>query len=341
MTGSIIATFKMKQPGIFKEGLPVVTFSEDIGFDFNCDTTRAIHVPQAHTDGDSFIHFKKANVIHAGDFFFNGFYPFIDVTHGGSLKGMIAAVDNVLSLADDNTKIIAGHGSIGNKAQLADYRQMLKTAYERLRKLEAEGKTAQEAAFLVHTRQAFLDHPPCLCRCDFVRLEYPAIVIHRPDRLITVIDGFLANEIRAAKVAVQIGECAFFESQVMRAWAAWLCFLAITDIGCRLGLYDKMIEFHVGDARDIIKQFDGPFDIVLNDIDKEQYPDTVELVLPRLRSGGIFITDNVLWGGDIFDKDPDEATQGILKFNDMIFNSEKFFSSIIPIRDGLGIAVKI
>lgn len=144
-TGFFIEAFNMKQAGISREGLPIVTFSEDISFHLNGDTIRAIHVPHAHTDGDSFIYFKAANVIHAGDLFFNGFYPFIDVTHGGSLKGMIKAVDKVLSLADDNTKIIAGHGPMGDKEELASYRQMLGTAYERLRKLKAEGKTAQEA----------------------------------------------------------------------------------------------------------------------------------------------------------------------------------------------------
>jgi len=104
------------------------------------------HVPHAHTDGDSFIYFQAANVIHTGDLFFNGFYPFIDVNHGGSLKGMIKGVDKVLRLADDSTKIIAGHGPLGDKQQLASYRQMLGIAYERLGKLKAEGKTAQEAA---------------------------------------------------------------------------------------------------------------------------------------------------------------------------------------------------
>ncbi|MFC1827253.1 MBL fold metallo-hydrolase [Thermodesulfobacteriota bacterium] len=144
-TGSFIEAFNMKKAGISKEGLPVVTFSEDISFHLNGDTIRAIHVPHAHTDGDSFIYFEKANVIHAGDFFFNGFYPFIDVTHGGSLKGMIKAVDKVLSLADESTEIIAGHGPKGDKEQLTGYRQMLETAYERLKKLKAEGKTANEA----------------------------------------------------------------------------------------------------------------------------------------------------------------------------------------------------
>lgn len=144
--GSFIAAFDKKRKAVSKKGLPVVTFSEDISFHLNGETIKAIHVPHAHTDGDSFIHFKKANIVHAGDLFFNGFYPFIDVTHGGSLKGTIKAVDRVLSLSDDNTKIIAGHGPLGDKAQLVQYRQMLGTAYERLSKLKAEGKSAQEAS---------------------------------------------------------------------------------------------------------------------------------------------------------------------------------------------------
>jgi glyoxylase-like metal-dependent hydrolase (beta-lactamase superfamily II) len=145
-TGSFIEAFNVKRGAVSPEGLPVVTFSEDISFHLNGDSIQAIHVPHAHTDGDSFIYFKKANVVHAGDLFFNGFYPFIDVTHGGSLKGMIKAVDRVLERADDNTKIIAGHGPLGDRSQLERYRQMLGIAYERLSKLKAEGKTAQEAA---------------------------------------------------------------------------------------------------------------------------------------------------------------------------------------------------
>ncbi len=144
-SGSFIEAFKMKREAVASDGLPVVTFSEDMTFHLNGDSVQAIHVPHAHTDGDSFILFKVANVIHAGDIFFNGFYPFIDVKHGGSLKGMIEAADTVSALADDNTKIIAGHGPLGNKAELATYRQMLATAYERLRKLKEEGKSAQEA----------------------------------------------------------------------------------------------------------------------------------------------------------------------------------------------------
>ena len=144
-TGTFIAAFNMKREALSREGLPVVTFSEDITFHLNGHSIRAIHLPRAHTDGDSFIYFKEANVIHAGDIFFNGFYPFIDVEHGGSVKGMIKAVDEILSLADDKTKIIPGHGPLGDKLQLAGYRQMLETVYERLSKLKKEGKTVQEA----------------------------------------------------------------------------------------------------------------------------------------------------------------------------------------------------
>jgi len=104
---------------------------------------------------------------------------------------------------------------------------------------------------------------------------------------------------------------------------------------------EKMIDFQVGDAKEIICKYEDKFDIILNDIDKEQYPEAFELALPRLRSGGLFITDNVLWSGRIFDDEPDAAAAGIIEFNRKLFKSNRIFSSIIPIRDGLGIAVKI
>jgi cyclase len=144
-TGYSLKAFGMKQPALDPDGLPVVTFSENISFHLNGDHVQAIHVPNGHTDGDSFIVFKEANVIHAGDIFFNGFYPFIDVDHGGSLQGMIKAVDKILSLTDDSTKIIPGHGPMGDKAQLTSYRQMLETALERLSKLKTEGKSVEDA----------------------------------------------------------------------------------------------------------------------------------------------------------------------------------------------------
>ena len=145
ISGAYVSAFKMKLSPVAKDGLPVITFSKNIKFHLNGDTVMVKHVPHAHTDGDSFIYFQTANVIHAGDLFFNGFYPFIDVDHGGSLKGMIKGVDKVLRIADDQTKIISGHGPLGDKKQLQNYREMLALAYERLNSLKAQGKTMQEA----------------------------------------------------------------------------------------------------------------------------------------------------------------------------------------------------
>lgn len=145
VSGSYLAAFDKSAPPASKQALPVVTFAEEITFHLNNDTVHAVHIPHAHTDGDSFIHFKQANVIHAGDVFFNGFYPFIDVDHGGTLRGMIIATDAILALADDQTRIIPGHGPIGDKEQLSHYRDMLWTAYTLLKSLKIAGKTVEEA----------------------------------------------------------------------------------------------------------------------------------------------------------------------------------------------------
>ena len=144
-SGSFLQAFNMKMERVAKEGLPVVTFSEDITFHLNGMQVKAIHVPHAHTDGDSFIHFQDANIIHAGDLFFNGFYPFIDVNHGGTLKGLIEGVERILLLSDDSTIIIAGHGPVGDKKMLQEYLEMLNIAYERLNGLKVQGNTADEA----------------------------------------------------------------------------------------------------------------------------------------------------------------------------------------------------
>ncbi|GAA5317339.1 MAG: MBL fold metallo-hydrolase [Candidatus Pelagadaptatus aseana] len=143
--GYQIPTFKMTVAPGSKVSLPVVTFDHELGLHINGDHVRAYHVPNAHTDGDSFIKFMNANVIHTGDIFFNGFYPFIDVRHGGTLKGAIAGVDVILSHVDADTKIIPGHGPLANRADLERYRAMLTTAYERLAALKQSGKTLTQA----------------------------------------------------------------------------------------------------------------------------------------------------------------------------------------------------
>ena len=124
--------------------LPIVTFSDTVTFHMNGDEIHAVHTGPAHTDGDSIVHFERANAIHAGDVFFNGFYPFIDLDSGGSVEGMIAAAERALALADAETKVIPGHGPLSDAAGLRDYRAMLVTARDRVRALVREGKSADQ-----------------------------------------------------------------------------------------------------------------------------------------------------------------------------------------------------
>ena len=106
--------------------LPVVTFSETVTFHMNGEEIYVFHVPPAHTDGDSIIYFKTSDVLHMGDLYFNGLYPFIDVWSGGTVDGFIAAVEKVVGMVGENTKVIPGHGPLSNRAELATYLENLK-----------------------------------------------------------------------------------------------------------------------------------------------------------------------------------------------------------------------
>jgi len=128
-----------------KRALPVVTFTTDVTFHLNGDEVHVFHVANGHTDGDAIVHFKKSNVIHLGDIFFNKLYPFIDTSSGGSVDGMIAATDRVLSLANDDTKLIPGHGPLATKDDLQIYRDMLATTSTRIKAQIKEGKKLEEA----------------------------------------------------------------------------------------------------------------------------------------------------------------------------------------------------
>jgi cyclase len=105
--------------------LPVVTFTDSLTFFFNDEEIVVFHVPAAHTDGDGVIHFTKANIIHSGDIIFYGLYPYIDVSAGGSVDGVIAGVHILLELADENTQIIPGHGPLLQRKNLVEYLKML------------------------------------------------------------------------------------------------------------------------------------------------------------------------------------------------------------------------
>jgi cyclase len=127
------------------EALPQQTFADSYQLEANGETLALQHIAAAHTDTDIYVHFEKANVIQMGDLFFNWMYPYIDPSTGGKLTGMIAAADKILSLATNDTKIVAGHGPLGNRADLMKFRDMLVTSRDRIEKLKSAGKSAQEA----------------------------------------------------------------------------------------------------------------------------------------------------------------------------------------------------
>jgi len=128
------------------DALPQQTFSSSRKLQANGEIVMLQYFQPAHTDTDIYIHFEQANVIHMGDTFFNGFYPVIDTSTGGKVNGIIVAADNILSLADNNTKIVPGHGPLGNKADLTKSRDMLVVARDRVQKLKTAGKSAEEIA---------------------------------------------------------------------------------------------------------------------------------------------------------------------------------------------------
>ena len=139
-----LAAFNSRTPPSPKAALPVVTFSDTISFYLNGDTIRAFHVDNAHTDGDALIVFVGKNVVHMGDTFFNGMYPFIDVSTGGSLAGMIAAADRALALSNSATKIIPGHGPLATRADLMRYRDMMVTVRQRVGRLVTQRRTLEQ-----------------------------------------------------------------------------------------------------------------------------------------------------------------------------------------------------
>jgi cyclase len=128
-----------------KVALPVITYAEGLKLHLNGEEVRVISVPPAHTDGDSIVHWTKSNVIHMGDLFFHKMsFPFVDRSSGGDVRGVIAAADKVLAMADDNTKIIPGHGAVASKADLVAYRDMLVAIVGKVEAAVKAGKSLEE-----------------------------------------------------------------------------------------------------------------------------------------------------------------------------------------------------
>lgn len=126
MTTAQVSTFMQSTtPPYAEEALPVVTFNDRMSLHLNGETATAYYVANGHTDGDCIIHFPVSNVIHMGDMYFNGLYPYIDLDAGGSIQGMVEAADLALSMANESTRIIPGHGLLAITEDLKSYRDFL------------------------------------------------------------------------------------------------------------------------------------------------------------------------------------------------------------------------
>lgn len=136
--------FGNKIPPASKGALPVITFNDRATIHVNGEDVRIIYLPNGHTDGDAMVEFTKSNVVHMGDDFFNGTFPFVDRENGGSIKGLIANLDAVLAKMDNNAFVIPGHGPLGNKAVLDGFRDALKGTVAIMNEAIKAGKTLEE-----------------------------------------------------------------------------------------------------------------------------------------------------------------------------------------------------
>ena len=142
--GQLITLIDQQIPPASAEALPVITMTDSLTIRVGDEDVVVFHVPRAHTDGDAVVLFRKANVIHAGDIFFNCGYPFIDISSGGTIDGMIAAADTILKLSDEKTRIIPGHGLVTDRAGLEIYAQLLRDFREAIAREIASGKSLEE-----------------------------------------------------------------------------------------------------------------------------------------------------------------------------------------------------
>ncbi len=165
-----------KTPPADASALPAKTYTDSFKIMMSGRVADLKHIANAHTDGDTYVWFKTANVLATGDTFTNGRYPNIDFANGGNIKGMIAAADAYMKLANDKTRIVPGHGPIGDKAALLDYHTMLVTARDRMATLVSEGKSEDD----VVAAKPFADldvkwAPSELASKNFIRVVYHSL----------------------------------------------------------------------------------------------------------------------------------------------------------------------
>jgi cyclase len=143
-TDQYMAAYNRTVPASPEIALPTVVFDEALDIHFGGETVRLRHTSAAHTDGDSLVYLEKANVLHMGDVFFNGLFPFIDRSSGGSIQGLIRSVEVALSIADADTQVIPAHGDATTRAELVRYRDMLTDVRDRVQAGMTAGETLDQ-----------------------------------------------------------------------------------------------------------------------------------------------------------------------------------------------------
>lgn len=138
-----MAAYNRTVPASPAIALPTVVYDSEMDIHFGAETVRLRHTSMAHTDGDSLVYLEAANVLHMGDVFFNGLFPFIDRSNGGSIQGLIRSVDVALSMSDENTRIVPSHGRPATRAELQAYRDMLQDVSDRVQAAMDRGETLE------------------------------------------------------------------------------------------------------------------------------------------------------------------------------------------------------
>ena len=143
-TGQLIEALNRTEPASPHGALPVVTFTDTVTFHLNGDSIVVFHVAPAHTDGDAIVYFTKANVVHTGDVFVSAGFPFVDLSSGGSIDGIIRAAERIMVTTNAQTKIIPGHGPLTDRARVKEYHDMLYVLRDRMRKEIAAKHTIEQ-----------------------------------------------------------------------------------------------------------------------------------------------------------------------------------------------------
>lgn len=142
--------FNRSVPPLSEKGLPIITFSDNITIYQNDDEIKVVHMDSGHTDGDSIVYFTKNNVIHVGDDFSDKSYPFIDISSGGTIDGLISALKTISSIINDETKVVSGHTEVSNKTKINNFGNMLVDLRNHINQMINDGKTLEDIKLFLH-----------------------------------------------------------------------------------------------------------------------------------------------------------------------------------------------